>query len=221
MKKFVVALALTLIPTIAAGSTFLQFSQVLFNTPWTIVNGTTITATNVQVNVTFDSSFCLVAGCGGLGNGVYLLNFSATDTGAAVNNAGIISQDFAGFISFTSLIGAINLLTVNFSDELSGSAGGSNPTLNSSQPPDIFTGSSAVFDPLKLGVPRGFALSFSNWLPGLSIVGGNVGSATADATGTFNATQTVIPEPASLFLFGAGLLAITRRLRSEKNSANR
>jgi hypothetical protein len=215
MKKLVLILALSLIPSVAMGSTFLQFNQVLFNTPWNIVNGTTITATNVQVNVNFDEGFCLVVGCGGVTDGVFLLNFSATDTGAAVNNAGIISQDFAGFISFTSLIGGINLLTVNFSDELSGSAGGSNPTLNSSQPPDIFTGSSDVFDPLKLGVPRGFALSFSNWFPGLSIVGGNIGSATADATGTFNA-QNVIPEPASLILVGLGLMTISRRMRSIK-----
>jgi hypothetical protein len=80
-------------------------------------------------------------------------------------------------------------------DEAIGSAGGSNPTLNGSDPPDMFTGSSAVFDPAKLLAPRGFALSFSNWSPGLAITGvapnATIASATADATGTFNATPLV------------------------------
>ena len=41
-------------------------------------------ATDVPVNVLFDPSFCLVAGCGGLTNGgTYFLNFSAT-SGPAV-----------------------------------------------------------------------------------------------------------------------------------------
>ena len=77
-----------LVPPPVPGSTvtFLQFNQATFNSPWvataqSAVGTTTITATDVPVAVTFDPSFCLVAGCGGLTNGTYFLNFSATTSG--------------------------------------------------------------------------------------------------------------------------------------------
>ena len=130
----------------------------------------------MQVNVTFDSGFCLVVGCGGVVNGVYFLDFTATSydppgavTNDAVNTAGVITQPFSGTLSFNSLANntGTDLLTVTFSDEVSGSAGGSNPTLNASDPPDTFIGSSTVFDPAKLQAPRGFAILLLGLVSGL------------------------------------------------------
>jgi PEP-CTERM motif len=220
----VVALLLALAPRSAEAATFLQFQQVLFNSPFVVnetAGVTTITATNVPVTVNFDESFCLVVGCGGVTDGVFLLNFSTTSTSPATLTAGVIEQNFGGagsFISFTQP--GVNLLTVTFSDEVTGSAGGTNPTLNAAQPPDVFSGSSSVLDPLKLGIPRGFSLSFSNWMLPLAINNNSIADATADATGTFNATPQVgvVPEPASLLLLGSGLAAVAARRRQTRKN---
>lgn len=219
MKKFALALILLLIPAVSYASTILQFNEVSFNTPFHVTtNGvtSTISAVNVPINVVFDPGFCLVAGCGGVTNGVFNLNLSATSTSAATVNAGVVRESFGGVISVTN--GAINLLTVNFSDVFTGPLGASsNIAMGSAQPPDIFTGSSTVFDPAKLGIPRGFALSFSNYNPGLSLTGTTISAASADATGTFNATPpATVPEPTSIVLLGSALLFVANRLRVRK-----
>jgi hypothetical protein len=191
----------------ASATTILQFNQITFNDPFTINGSGSISAVNVPVNVSFDPSFCLIPGCGGLMNGLYIMNFTATSTSVASLNAGVIRQNQTGSISFIQPITLVNLFTVNFTDEMLGSAGGSNPTLNASEPPDSFTGTSDVFDPAKLGIPRGLALSFSDWTPGLGLNGTELAAATADATGTFNVTS--VPESGSIYLMSFGIIALS------------
>lgn len=222
MKKLLVsAFALVLLSSTAnaAPITFLQFTQAALGNNFTVTNGgvsSTITS-NQLVNVTFDPSVCLVAGCGGVTPGIFNLSLIANSTSLATSDGSDITQNFGGTIAITQ--GAINLLTVNFSDIFSGAVGGSSPTLSSSQPPDIFTGTSDVFDPLKLGIPRGFSISFSSFNcvggGGLAITGSSICSATAAGTGTFSA-DVVAPEPTTLALFGIGLLGASTRLRRRR-----
>jgi hypothetical protein len=215
-KILAVAAIVAMMAAPARAATILQFSEIgPFNTPFVFTgNGTTTTLTaSKAVDVVFDPAFCLVAGCGGVTGGAYDLELTATSIGAAILSGGAVTQQFGGELSLTN--GTVDLLTVMFTDLVQGSLDGSSPTLQASQPPDTFSGSSTVFDPTKLGIPRGFALSFSNMTNGgLGISGTSIRSGAADGTGTFSATP--IPEPATLMLFGTGLLGLLPMLRRRR-----
>ena len=208
-KILAVAAIVAMMAAPARAATILQFSEIgPFNTPFVFSgNGTTTTLTaSKAVNVIFDPAFCLVAGYGGVtGGALTILELTATSIGAAILSGGAVTQQFGGELSLTN--GSVDLLTVIFTDLVQGSLDGSSPTLEASQPPDLFSGSSTVFDPTTLGIPRGFALSFSNMTNGgLGINGTSIRSGAADGTGTFSATP--IPEPATLMLCGTGLLGL-------------
>ncbi len=213
LGRLVIAAWLALVPSLASASSFLQFTELQpFDTPFVFTgNGTSTTLTaSKAVSVTFDPAFCLIPGCGGVTNGVYDLELSATSMGPATQAGSAIVQPFGGTLSLMD--GSVDLLSVVFTDLLAGSANGSSPTLEASQPPDTFSGSSTVFDPAKLGVPRGFALSFSGLTNGgLGLDGVSIRSGVADGTGTFSATE--VQEPATLTLFGTGLLGLLHLAR--------
>jgi hypothetical protein len=219
-KTLTLAVALLAVPALASASTILQFTESGgFNTPFTITgNGATATISgNKTVSVTIDPAFCAVAGCGGIPTtDTYVLNLVANSIGTAQVVGTSFSEAFSGTFSFTGT-GAhagLNLLTVNFTDLLQGSIGGTNPTLQSSQPPDSFSGTSAIFG--TLNPPRGFSFGFSNLNPALGVNGTAVRSGVGDLAGTINATASTVPEPTSMVLLGSGLALFARKLKARK-----
>jgi len=206
---------------VAQASTILQFTEFGFNTPFQLlanVSGTqTLIGAATQVNVTFDSSFCSVAGCSGATDGAYELLLNAFSVGVATVDGQSIEQNFNGFFSLRR--GPLNLLTVTFSALFSGQIGSGDPTMNASQPPDTFSSTSDVFDPAKLGIPRGFVLSFTNMSGGgLGLFGNTIRSGVADGTGTITVTpqDVPVPEPTTMALMGSGIAAIVASRRKAR-----
>jgi hypothetical protein len=137
---------------------------------------------------------------------------TAMSTGAATNVVGDLwQQPYDG--SFTILgPGGFNYLSGVFSGVTLGLEDGHTLIFGAAQPPGSLTFTSSV-PGMPLGFPTGMALSFTNALPAVNIANGSFGDFTSNVSGTFSAEVTPVPEPATLLLFGTGLLAVARRVR--------
>lgn len=216
-RRQVVLTALTSVIALAAAQAanaapILTFGQVGTGTPITGTNdgfgATLILGADIPISVTgiataavvpFDAFFSL----------------AAVSTGAAVTGPGGQGavQNFAGGFCITSLAGCsgVNYLSGSFTDVALGA--GTSLVLAASQPVDVVTFSSGVIPLDQLDLPRALALSFAGVDPAVSIVNGSLGSFVSSVSGTLSAESSVVPEPASLLLFGSGLIGVARRLR--------
>ena len=223
MRQFAFAVALMLVPALASAATIMQFSEVGgFNAPFTFTENGTNTSTSITgsklMSVTIDPSFCAVAGCGGVATtDTYLLTLNASTTAGTLQQSGSsVTMAASGSFSFigTGTHAGLNLLTVSFTDLLQGSLGGGNPTLQASQPPDTFSGSSSVFG--ALAPPRGFSFGFSNLRMVASASTARPSAAAPLTSQARSTTAAPVPEPTTMVLLGSGVAALVARRRKAR-----
>jgi hypothetical protein len=187
----------------ASADVILTFGQVLRGD--TIVatdDGTTtdITGTDIAVTVTeIEANSPSVPFAA-------LLNLDATSTGPAqIGPLGIV-EPFDGTFSITNalLCGAGNCLSGVFSGATFGFLGGASLTMSSAMPPGSLTFTSDVIT--ELGLPRGLSFSFANVTPPVGFNGTTIAAFESSVSGTFSAA--LVPEPAPLALFSAGLFGL-------------
>jgi hypothetical protein len=198
-------LGLTLSMSSVRAGTVLVFGQNGTSNQFTATNngsmgnagGTVLSAVDIGVTIT------------GIDNSVPLpgsfpeafFNLSATSNSNAANDgAGHITQDFSGSFSITSLAGGggTNYLSGTFLDAVFGN--GTGLVMTSSGPLGVPTFTSDVI--ATLGQTRAISLSFSNVTPSVFVTGDlTLGAFTSGVSGTYSA----IPEPTSFVLLSLGL----------------
>jgi hypothetical protein len=196
----------------ANAAPILTFGQVGSGTPIVGTNNnagtTTIAGSNVAISITGIAAPAVVP-------------FNASFTLSAVSMGGAMAgpggqgavQNFSGTFCITSANNCTgtNYLSGTFTDVVLGA--GASLILAAAQPPDTVSFTSSVIPLDLLGLPRALALSFASVTPAVSIVNGSLGSFVSSVSGTFSAEPQDVPEPTSLLLLGAGMVAVAKRLR--------
>jgi hypothetical protein len=202
MKKLILALFVAALALPAYADVILTFGQ--------SGNGDTITATDDGTTTDIEGLNIPVTVTQILGSVttpfLALLNLSATSTGPAqVGPLGVI-EPFDGDFTITSPLCGVgfNCLSGVFTGATFGFLNGASLTMASAQPPGSLVFTSDVITELSL--PRGMAFSFANVNPPVSVDGTTIAAFNSSVSGTFSAA--VVPEPASLVLFGVALLAL-------------
>jgi len=152
------------------------------------------------------------------------LDVSAHSIGGANTVGPFITQEFAGTFSICSTAAgcAVNYLSGSFSDGALTASGAVQIVVAA---PDVTFTSSVI---LALGAPDALGFSFTNVAPPVTLAactntnpgcntGQTIASFTASVSG--NASATEVPEPATIAMFGMGLLGFGLMRRRRKLAA--
>jgi hypothetical protein len=173
-----------------------------------------------------------------IGSQAATLTISGSTTMPATSGGGNITQTFtpSSLVTVTILRNTPatvgngtrrDLLTVTFSGDLFGGAGGNQASFNSSTPGDTVTFASDFLD-FTGTTARSSALAFSSVNPSFSLGAGNfVASFTADMAGTYSSNPppvVTVPEPATVIVLlaasGITCVAVLHRRRKRRIRAD-
>ena len=159
--------------------------------------------------VKFDPLINGIAGSGvwvGTSINAYLSLDAFSTTGLSMMGSAF-QQYFDGSMSFTSVVGGKNLLTINFTNAVfNASSGAFSFTVNGNSMTGTASYTSDVF---ATGSTNDFAVSGSGTSTGIALAGLQPGRTLRTFNASTSATfSTVIPEPAALALFGFGIVGL-------------
>jgi len=214
-------------PAVADQVTFAQFTQAGSGSPFTFTNLTT-TATAGIINLSTQVNFNFTVP--GISNATH----AATLTLSAVTNQAATTATLGGNTFVDQVLNGNNgtnpatplntvtirdnvtnqvLLSMTFTGDVIGQRNSSSGSITGNSDgtltnPSFVTYSSQVLSGLSNSTPNSYVLGLTSIAPGgLAIgAGGYLNSFTSALTGSFSTTITAVPEPASVAMFGTGIL---------------
>jgi hypothetical protein len=153
------------------------------------------------------------------------VNLAATSTAPAQLLAGtFVEQSYDGSFCISSGIGCTgtDYLSGTFTDAVFGNKGGTQLTVNVSDPPDSLTLSSDVISAKLLGAPSALGFTFTDVKPSVAITGSGSKATIASFTAAFagDVSASAVPEPATWAMLVLGFLGLGYAGLSNRKTAS-
>ena len=177
---------------------------------------TTITSANGPLIITQ-----IAAGVSNPFTGFLNLNIHSIDLASVSAVGNVLTQNYAGSFSITSLANGagVNILSASFSDaRISGTLTGGALEFGDTTPIDTLTFTSDIIPANQLELGRASTFSFTNLSSAVALADNSLGGFTSNFSGndSANITGTTVPEPGTVLLAGLGMLGAVASRRGRK-----